>query len=87
MNPRVQVEVEEADNKFAYVARTCSVCYGRQSDKPIGHLYVGSIGEAVQRATGQPYQVQKTQCITEGDSYCRFEVLRPTPERFANWGI
>jgi len=50
----VQVELEEADNKFAYV---------------------GSIGEAVQWAPGQPYQVQETQCIAKGDSYCRFEVV------------
>jgi bacteriochlorophyll 4-vinyl reductase len=74
-NPQVQIEVEAADNKFAYVARTCSVCYGRQSDKPICHLYVGSIGEAVQWATGQPYQVQETHCIAKGDPYCRFEVV------------
>jgi bacteriochlorophyll 4-vinyl reductase len=73
-NPQVQVEVEEADGKFAYVAHTCSICYGRQSDKPICHLYVGSISEAVQWATGQPYQVQETHCIAKGDPYCRFEV-------------
>lgn len=75
-NPQVQIEVEEADDKFAYVARTCSVCYGRQSDKPICHLYVGSISEAVQWVTGQPYQVQETQCIAKGDPYCRFEVVK-----------
>ena len=74
-NRQVQVEVEEADNTFVYVARTCSVCYGRQSDKPICHLYVGSIGEAVRWATGQPYQVQETHCIAKGDPYCRFEVI------------
>jgi bacteriochlorophyll 4-vinyl reductase len=74
-NRQVQVEVEEADNTFVYVARTCSVCYGRQSDEPICHLYVGSIGEAVRWATGQPYQVQETHCIAKGDPYCRFEVI------------
>jgi predicted hydrocarbon binding protein len=74
-NPQVRVEVEEADGKLAMVARTCSVCYGRQSDKPICYLYVGSIGEAVQWATGQPYQVWETQCIATGDPYCRFEVV------------
>jgi predicted hydrocarbon binding protein len=36
---------------------------------------VGSIGEAVQWATGQPYQVQETQCIAKGDPCCRFEVM------------
>ena len=76
-NPQVQAEVEEAGDTFAYVARTCSVCYGRQSDKPICYLYVGSIGEAVQWATGQPYQIKETHCIGQGDPYCRFEVVEP----------
>jgi bacteriochlorophyll 4-vinyl reductase len=74
-NPQVRVEVEEADGKLAMVACTCSVCYGRRSDKPICHLYVGSIGEAVQWATGHPYQVRETQCIAKGDPCCRFEVV------------
>ena len=74
-NPQVRVEVEAVGGGFAYVAHTCSVCYGRQSDKPVCHLYVGSIGEAVHWATGQRYQVYETQCIAQGDSCCRFEVV------------
>lgn len=74
-NPQVRIDVGEADGKFVYVAHTCSVCYGRQSDKPICHLYVGSIGEAVQWATGQSHQVRETQCMAKGDPYCRFEVV------------
>lgn len=76
-NPQVQAEVEEAGDTFAYVARTCSVCYGRQSDKAICYLYVGTIGEAVQWATGQPYQIKETHCLGKGDPYCRFEVIEP----------
>lgn len=74
-NPAVRAEVEQAGDTYAYVAHTCSVCYGRHDDKPICHLYVGSIGEAVQWATGQPYHVQETHCIARGDPYCRFEVV------------
>jgi len=74
-NPQVRVEVETVGTKFAYVAHTCSVCYGRQSDKPVCHLYVGSIGEAVQWATGRAYQVRETLCIAKGDPCCRFEVV------------
>jgi len=73
-NAQVQIEVEDAGGTIAYVARTCSVCYGRHSDKPVCHLYVGSVSEAVQWATGQPYDVQETHCLAKGDSYCRFEV-------------
>ena len=74
-NAQVQIEVEDAGETMAYVARTCSVCYGRHSDKPICHLYVGSLSEAVQWATGQSYDVQETHCLAKGDPYCRFEVI------------
>jgi predicted hydrocarbon binding protein len=74
-NPQMQVEVQEAGDNYAYVAYTCSVCYGRHSEKPVCYLYVGSIGEAAQWATGQPYQVEETHCIAKGDPYCRFEVM------------
>ena len=73
-NAMERIEVEEAGDTLAYIAHSCSICYGRHSDKPICHLYVGSIGEAVQWATGQLYHVQETHCIAKGDPYCRFEV-------------
>ena len=73
-NPQVHVEVRQADGGFAYVAHTCSVCYGRHSDKPVCHLYVGSIGEAVEWATGTRHQIRETHCVAKGDPYCRFKV-------------
>ena len=76
-NPQLLVEVEETDEGFAYVAQVCSLCYGRHSDKPVCHLYVGSITEGVRWATGQVYQVQETHCLAKGDPYCRFTVTEP----------
>lgn len=73
-NPQVDAWVEEVDGQIAYLERTCGVCYGRRSDKPICHLYVGSISEAIRWATGQNYEVRETHCIANGDEYCRFEV-------------
>jgi bacteriochlorophyll 4-vinyl reductase len=73
-NPQVDVSVEAAEGRIAYVARTCSVCHGRQSDRPICHLYVGSVGEAVHWVTGEERAVVETHCIARGDPYCRFEV-------------
>ena len=76
-NPQLQVDVEETEAGFAYVAHICSLCYGRHSDKPVCHLYVGSITEGVRWATGQVYQVQETHCMAKGDPYCRFNVTEP----------
>lgn len=73
-NPQVRVAVEERDGRFAYAAGTCSVCYGRRSDRPVCHLYVGTLTEALRWGTGQNFQVRETQCLARGDDHCRFEV-------------
>ena len=37
-------------------------------------LIRGSIGEAVQWATGREYEITETHCLAKGDEYCRFEI-------------
>jgi len=73
-NPDVDARLEESDGKLAYVESTCAICNGRHSEKPICYLYIGSISEAVQWATGKEYEVIETHCIAKGDEYCRFEI-------------
>ena len=73
-NPAVDARLEENGDTFAYVESTCAICHGRHSDAPICHLYVGSLGEAVQWATGREYAITETHCIAKGDPYCRFEI-------------
>lgn len=75
INSQDQIDVETSGGKIAYVARTCSVCHGRQSTRPVCHLYLGSIAEAVRWATGHVYQIRETDCRACGASYCRFEVI------------
>lgn len=73
-NPEVDAWLDESGEKLAYVESTCAICNGRSSDRPICYLYVGSVAEAVQWATGKEYDVVETHCIARGDEYCRFEV-------------
>jgi hypothetical protein len=73
-NPEVDAWVEETGDSIAYVERTCAICWGRQSESPVCHLYVGSIGEAVQFATGVEHDITETHCLAKGDEYCRFEI-------------
>jgi len=73
-NPEVDAHLEENDGKLAYVESTCAICNGRHSEKPICYLYIGSISEAVQWATGKEYEVIETHCVAKGDEYCRFEI-------------
>lgn len=73
-NPEVKAWVDESGDKLAYVESTCAICNGRHSADPICHLYVGSVAEAVNWATGKEYVVTETHCLAKGDEYCRFEV-------------
>lgn len=73
-NPQVEAWVDDSGERLAYLESTCAICYGRQSDKPVCHLYIGSISEAVRWAAGYNYRVIETHCIARGDPYCRFEV-------------
>ncbi len=73
-NPQVDARLDESDGKLAYIESTCAICHSRHSETPICYLYVGSIGEAVQWATGKEHQIIETHCLAKGDLYCRFEV-------------
>lgn len=73
-NAQVQAWVDESGDKLAYIESTCAICHSRHSETPICYLYVGSISEAVQWATGKEHEVVETHCLAKGDPYCRFEV-------------
>jgi len=73
-NPQVKAWVEEENGKIAYVDSSCAICHSRESDKPICYLYLGSLGEAVEWATGKTYEITETHCMAKGDPHCRFEV-------------
>jgi predicted hydrocarbon binding protein len=73
-NPEVDAWMEETNGTIAYIERTCAICWGRQSDQPVCHLYIGSVGEAVLWAAGVEHEITETHCIAKGDEYCRFEV-------------
>jgi hypothetical protein len=76
-NPEVQAFLDESGGKIAYVDPTCAICNGRHSETPICYLYIGSVGEAVQWATGREYEITETHCLAKGDEYCRFEIGEP----------
>jgi bacteriochlorophyll 4-vinyl reductase len=73
-NPEVEAWSGEKAGKIIYAEKTCAMCFGRESDMPICHLYVGTLSEAIRWATGDDYQVKETDCIAMGDPYCQFEV-------------
>lgn len=73
-NPQVNAWVDESGDRLAYVEATCAICNSRHSDHSICYLYIGSVSEAVQWATGKEFEITETHCLAKGDEYCRFEV-------------
>ena len=73
-NPQVEAWVDDSGERIAYLESTCAICQGRHSENAVCHLYAGSIGEAVQWATGKEFEITETHCRAKGDPYCRFEV-------------
>jgi hypothetical protein len=73
-NPQVVARLDDSEGKLAYIDATCGVCNDRHSETPICYLYIGSVSEAVQWATGKEYEVTETHCMAKGDEYCRFEI-------------
>jgi len=73
-NAQVNAWVDDSGDRLAYVDATCAICHSRHSDRPICHLYIGSLTEAVQWATGKEYEIVETHCSAKGDEFCRFEV-------------
>lgn len=74
VNAETRIEVQETDEGVVLADFTCGVCCGREAEKPICHLYIGSISEAVKWATGRNYEVREIECRAMGAEACRFLV-------------
>jgi predicted hydrocarbon binding protein len=74
VNEVTYIEIRETPEGFTLADFTCGICCCREAERPICHLYIGSISEAVKWATGQDYQVQETECRAMGAEACCFLV-------------
>ncbi|MBP6471889.1 MAG: 4-vinyl reductase [Chloroflexi bacterium] len=71
------IDVKEENGALIFTDYACVSCHLRHSDRPVCHLYVGSLQEAMTYATGksfQEFEVVETHCIAQGDDFCRFEI-------------
>lgn len=73
-NKEVCIVVEDTPDGPVFADYSCAICYNRQADGPVCHLYVGSISEAVKWATGRDYEVQEIACRAMGERACSFLV-------------
>jgi len=78
VNDETYIEVQETPEGFVFADFTCGVCCCRKAERPICHLYIGSISEAVKWATGHDYEVRELECRAMGAEACRFLVVEST---------
>jgi bacteriochlorophyll 4-vinyl reductase len=74
VNDETEIEVQETPEGFVLADYTCGVCCCRPAERPICHLYVGSISEAIKWATERDYEVREIECRAMGAEACRFLV-------------
>jgi predicted hydrocarbon binding protein len=71
------IDVQEEGGVLVYTNYGCAICHLRHSDKPVCHLYIGTLGEAMVYATGKDlraFEIVETHCRAQGDDMCRFEI-------------
>jgi predicted hydrocarbon binding protein len=73
-NDDVCIIVENTPEGLVFSDYSCAVCHSVESDRPVCHLLVGSVSEAVKWATGQDYRVREIRCRAMGERACSFLV-------------
>jgi hypothetical protein len=67
--------VEDMDDHFLYYIDRCSMCWGRETDRPICFIAVGILQEALRWVSGGlEFRVEEIECIAMGATSCVFKI-------------
>ena len=67
--------VEEYDDHFLYYIERCSMCWGRECDRPVGYIAVGILQESLRWLSGGlEFRVEELECIGVGDRQGVFRI-------------
>jgi hypothetical protein len=70
-----RVWVSEDEIHFYWHMDNCPLCWQRHTNRPVCHLAVGTLQEALFWVSGGKfYNVEETLCIAKGDPTCRLRV-------------
>ncbi len=71
------IDVRDEEGVFVFTDYACVICHLRPAEKPLCHMYVGTLSEAMAYATGRDFrdfEVTETHCRALGHDFCRFEI-------------
>jgi len=69
--------VAEEEDRFIYTIKTCPVCWGRTTDKPVCFAAVGLLQEGLRWVSGgKDFRVEEIACHAQGDEACQFAIYK-----------
>jgi len=72
-----RVRVEESGEKVFWHIERCPLCWERQATKPVCHLAVGLLQEALYWLSGgKLFNIEESACIARGDPTCTMVIDR-----------
>lgn len=67
--------VEEFEDHFLYYIDRCSMCWGRNADRPICFIAVGILQEALRWVSGGlEFRIEEIECVAMGAPSCVFRI-------------
>jgi predicted hydrocarbon binding protein len=71
------VRLGEDEQYFHWIMERCGVCWGRKSEQPCCHLFVGILEEGLYWLSGgKSFYVEEVSCIAAGDLTCTILIGR-----------
>ena len=72
--------IEEDQDALYFVAEECPCRWRGKKDKPVCHVTVGVLTEAMAFATGKQVRVEEVECIAAGGSVCKYRIEKKAIE-------
>jgi len=76
----ILVRIEDRGDRWAYIAETCPLCAGKESDSHICWGWIGTLKEALMWFTGKEFDVEEVECRAMGAPACVWEVIKTAKE-------
>lgn len=76
VDQHIELSLEDHPDKLVYVAESCLVCAGKESDTPMCALMDGYIHESMTWTTGKDFEVKEIACRATGAPACVWEISK-----------
>ena len=76
----VHLSIEDRGDKWAYVAESCPMCAGKESDSLICWGWIGTLKEPILWLTGKEVEIEEVECRAMGAPACVWEISKTAKE-------